>query len=1339
MALFWTVIALTALLNAAAAVSFGWRCAFNESTPPITAELQIDPHCTDVSFSNTDARGVFFINISVSAIILATPGVPRISVVFRNFSWGDGAMVLFDNLNVVANRDTLLTASPGVELSIEIIDCVGRNGAIVFAGSFPPHTSIKLFGINMTAVSTSAYPPILPWLAPNRGSWDKFDFITLRNVSFVDGSSLAVERSFFRIAPSRWFFLRFSGNVRIVNASRILLANLNITGIEELVYVRDSSLLFHNSSSMELHRCSLKAGQWSAVRFVESNVSISLESRILVSVSDFRAFSAPSIVSSCLVMSQTTLSIIHGSAFALVDSIFVLTSNESTFGNTPAAVRMSEVVATVSHDSKISIERCTCSALSNQATALSLDSNTMVVSDRSTLRFVDTIFSSELLTSALIGSTNLSFARGSRWDIQRCTFSSFLMNIFLGNSNVLISDNSEWTISGGSFTVVGSGVALAPARNLGVLGSVVTVASSSVWTITDVSFTCTISSSAASNWGFANGYKADFSVPYWTVVIVDDMSVWRTIRCSFTNDAWTSSQGLISFSPATVTVTNGSEWIFEDCVGSSSTGIGGAIALQSAVIFYPTVRTITTVVAVRNNSGFRVLRCSFAALRAPALVVTGTSLLVSHFSVWIVEGSMLSGSSVALSFTSPVIFTDSSAFLLTGVVFSGAVVMASGVTVEEGSVMQLNRSEIVIDSAQSVPISSSVGDGDVRTCVEMGLLRAGHGSGVRVLENKCLHSAPLSDLRTVVVFYALVALAAAGGPFPSVVDRCNTVNGAVVVAVPPVPEAAISLPCGACHTPVDCFWPLTEPSNFTKMACGSACPCIENSCLTLDSACFPVTPSGPSSSVCRANKDFNVRLRITTTHSATPSAFTSLSASATVHHQETAQIRSPTAAYVSAVSVGLSVFIYGSSGAAALQRMQAQQRINNCGSESSGDDGEGIDFASSPTQLKIPDDSSRSSSLVRGAVVGNVALWAACAAVAIFLAKLLQQRNVTESLRTSCAELGLPGLLSVPYSILMIPTVEASATLLASSSAASVANVLIGLLGILLCFFIAALFAYVTVFRVAANSVARMSQAHIQVVEKSSATRSDPHWSLAQSLAGLKLLFVTHFSNMWEWSDRRGSSGFTAMWGELFEAFVPHRQWFMSVESTSDCITAVLAGLAATVDASSSEAESGCSKLAVLSAVISIALLISLLLLRPYGASGERRVVSVNAAVTAVASVLTAARIETQMLTALQALLNLLAAFVFVLGLVAEGRFATLWTRSLRVAVCVRDARRLRRQRQQQSARHRDGQLVVPSDLLLSVMMAHDGGSADWVRDRLLVLEHLVRFICESPRDEQPL
>jgi hypothetical protein len=420
-------------------------------------------------------------------------------------------------------------------------------------------------------------------------------------------------------------------------------------------------------------------------------------------------------------------------------------------------------------------------------------------------------------------------------------------------------------------------------------------------------------------------------------LVVEGGSDWIVKGCIAT----VTAASAIFFLFFHVVIANGSSWRVEDSVDSTLGTSAAALALEFSTL------------VVRASSEVRMEQNAFAAVSAAAVLVTQSSrVVISELSAWVIEGGSYSGMSNAVKFDrkSEIVVERASSMVLSGVTLiakaeaDAAVKLSNGVTVESGSLLLVHTNNLQQQTRWAQ-----------MTCIDLGTMRLGDYGAIRFTNNDC--TTP-TDSAASSVDIALMRgreqISEATG-FPQLVARCNRVNGAVwspdADALELMPNFVL-VRCGLCNALVDCFLPLTDVPAFTRLACaddgassaastsgfvGAAqCPCVAQcggaGCSSLRGRmCLPGTATAFGAN--RASEAFHgVRLRLTLTASITQSAPGSVTYSATLHDKDpNTDGTISSAQHRSAVVGSTAMALKGGAAASMMQRMLAQQRINNCG------------------------------------------------------------------------------------------------------------------------------------------------------------------------------------------------------------------------------------------------------------------------------------------------------------------------------------------------------------------------------------------------------------------------
>ena len=320
---------------------------------------------------------------------------------------------------------------------------------------------------------------------------------------------------------------------------------------------------------------------------------------------------------------------------------------------------------------------------------------------------------------------------------------------------------------------------------------------------------------------------------------VTSLSNWTISGCKIEGLGGTPA---FLFSQFTATFANGSSWIIADCDAMADGA--GALLLQSSSV------------TIANASEARFERNLFTGKGGPSVALVASSrLVVLGLSLWsIVNGSMVgSGAgSVTSSSNSIIVIDGASAVVIQGVTMVGtqgpAVMLGGGAAVSDSSLLMLQRNVLHVSSDH---------------CVDIGLLTITDWGTFRILDNDCTGANDGGG-----VFLAGRSDTYIESRFPLLVSRCNSVNGmeqkelwkAAGITV----GSASSLTCGRCDAVVDCFWPLTSPSFFTRMQCAAGdgealrCSCMSE-CGGSPGLCLPGPATLSSSDSCSTNSDHRVR------------------------------------------------------------------------------------------------------------------------------------------------------------------------------------------------------------------------------------------------------------------------------------------------------------------------------------------------------------------------------------------------------------------------------------------------------------------------------------------------
>ena len=976
--------------------------------------------------------------------------------------------------------------------------------------------------------------------------------------------------------------------------------------------------------------------------------------------------------------------------FVLSGTIVIRDSSSMAFGSTAIEVNLDGYAVLIT-DSLVDLDRqstlsfTNCSFATSVTAGFSLRDSVMTLNASSQLIFVSCALSAASSGVGLtIVQSSMTLVRNSSWIFQSCNLTGTLAGMNLIGSTVSVLSSSMWGLLESNFS--GSTYAA-----LGIISSSIFVSGGG--SIVSL-FRCKLTTSA----GFAalliSNDLTNLTAPG-SRLVASNSSAVSLSHCILEGYCMTANCGGLIIYGSSVLITNGSTFRL---LSSSITSLGldGGLVLERAVV-----------VIMHSSEWILVGNTIISIFRAALSIAVGSSVVVSDLSLWMVSNGSMVGQRGAMMTTadSVVRLMGSSAWHMNGVmmeVTGGATSTTKAVVLLSSGVTVMTSSEFVV-SGNTLQVSPS--SAASIACLNLGQLSLSTFGNIRLTENNCTASS---------VFLAGSWNGAGDGS--TVIERCNTMNGARWLPSLLEMSGVVSLLCGRCDARVDCFWPLVEPTAYPKMRCDDQCRCSTGcGAGTGGNLCLPGpgTYLGVSDGTCVPNAKGSGRFGLTRTVSLNES-FTAGTMTRTLTLEEEEQVEvlrwssaaGPLhASFVAAVSAA--VVLYGPSGAGTMQRMAAQQTVNSCSSGKSS----GADFSSSPTQMNFGPAGGTASSnapYVRGTVIGNVLLWAACVAVAGIASLVLMRRGVTSKLRESGILLGLPGRLYAPFSMLVVPTLTAGTMLLAGGGVVP-GDAAVGILGIVVCGT-----------SIAAIVLTTTGQRFMAAAVPSGEARATD-LATKERVVGF---VATALANPFGWVNRRrrAAVGFVERHGLLFEAYRPDRQWFCGAELSASAAGGVIAGLVLLDDGDGTV----CERLQVVSAMAAVSFLLGVALLRPYGAAADGHLALTNAAVTATSAVLGACGVDTTVLTAAQAYLNAASAILIVAALIAEGRL----TSALRHA---RDLLGGARDRTAHSSAS-----VVGGKLFGGLQQQQQqhralGGSAT---DRLRALESIINLICSPSREE---
>ena len=1139
--------------------------------------------CTNISFVDVSISGnSSTLNVSLTSLLMLNSTASlSVTISFLRLALLDGASLVIDSTSATPAA----SSPPPALVSIFIKSLLGRNGAMAFTGAFPPGTVILVSDVNITADNAQSVPrfSMLDSIKPRISK-----MLLIVNLTLMDNSSFIIERMFLTILDvlhgGNCTALALMGNVTIANMSSMVMVNLTLNTTDMAgIYSHASAIQLINGSFWSITGASLTAiGGAFVVEY--TYLSVYDHSEWLISLSNFSGS-----VGVAFRVSSTRTYIIHSSSWIFSKCFFV--------GRSMAIFLLDEQVWQKSET---------------------------IFSDLSTVAFLDCSFSA-LSTSSICFCTAVNVTRMSSLWFQGCIFSSTLWIGFSIAGPVALSGESSmmfalchfegyvagWSIANTSLTLNSSRVQVSDSQFRGTLcAMIVTSLAARLTHGSSLLIKSSQLSAGSSNKAFGVLLlgKSQLYTPK-TLLMIDRQSNWTYSGCTIKGLFDTPA---ILFAASSVQLSNGSSWNMLDCYAS---------AVASVIVFN------TARITMSQSSEMIMLRSTFLSTTGigPAIALLAASqMVVSGFSMFSVMNGSLVGP-ITASIDSLLHVRDASALVVCGIQITVSssgpgVALSCGVTISASSMLMLRKIVIQVSSTDH--------------CMDVGLLAVEEWGTVRVLDNECFGTSGDGSFLIGSVDKSLTAPNA----FPFFVSRCNAVRGAVQRRM--WQDAGIfgasALPCSHCDAAVDCFWPLTEVSSlFTRIACGDItggtapeCPCMAE-CGSVREMCLP----GPQTYLailrsvdsCVVNGEHNVRPVV----SQTASGNVTLSAAITPSTTQLPQIfgNSVNRAFHTSIVVAVTAaaLLYGPLGAGMVQRIEAQQLLNSCASGLAAPD-----FSSSPTQMQIGKDGA---AYARGTVVGNILLWFACFLAAGAAAIILMVLRRSNSVAGSCVVMRLPGRLYMPYTVLLVPTLTASTTLVAGGIGAG--DAVLGAVGIGLCSCAVVVIALQT-------ATARFMAVAVRTVTGPSTIGLVQRWAKAL-LAGQS-----------EWTNRRraAAQGYIERWGHLFEPYVARRQWFCIVESAFSAAAGVLAGLVLLDDGDGVM----CGRLQLLSVFTSCASVTAIVLLRPFCAPVDHALAVSNAVITAGSAMFGAFGVDTALLTALQAYLNAVGATIFFAALLVDHR-----------------------------------------------------------------------------------
>jgi hypothetical protein len=721
-------------------------------------------------------------------------------------------------------------------------------------------------------------------------------------------------------------------------------------------------------------------------------------------------------------------------------------------------------------------------------------------------------------------------------------------------SSILLDDGSSFVVRDARLTGEGP----ASLAGLAVASSVVKILNGSLWLVT---------SSTITHQGFSGGAVA-FAMTQLTIENSSEMTL--------SNCKMTSSSVALGLLQTAVIISGNSSWRLLICSLQSSSDSTFQLGLD-------------TLLEVRGNSEWIVRNSTIIATGPSSISValSGLSITVAGMSLMLWSGLDLRSENAAIAYlvSSTVVCSTFSAFVVDDSVMTvspSSAVLSATEPRARSAIRFASTSTVIIANyswmrLNSVNVRYGGKEPALCACVRM-------TGRLRVLSFGVLSFAN--------IFCDGFSNTAGAFEFPSSFSpdgtgamhhQCNLVSGAAAPRSS-FPRSAVSASCDVCDFRISCFVPLTvEPAQVSKTTCNPEkplrCPCSPGCGGT--SACLPGRPACQA----RARRPLYGSLSQSVTSSVSEEA----TASATVEFPPNSPVRSDlsrAAIWTGAASIVASGGAPASSHAGTLQRIFALQRLSQCGTET--DTSETLDIPSSPTQLCFGPTEGR---CLRGAVMGNVAVLAGFAAVAVVVTVAAAHIR-RQSREEVAASFGLPGLLWKPYTMLSLPTMTSSVTLLGATT--SRADRIVALVGLAVVFAPFTVLVVLTTRRFAGKCV-----------------RNPLHQQ--QLTPRLPAILSYVFEPPHHWASRDGSF-FVEMWETLFEDYVRGRPWFGVLDTVCSFFTALLTGMV-------SDDPAICQRLLIAATVVSVFYLGSLAVLWPYAARLDTALSLLNAPLAVAISV----------------------------------------------------------------------------------------------------------------------
>ena len=678
-------------------------CSLSDTT--LLSSDMIMSSCTSVVLSNVTFHGVgTFANMSIGGILLANPTSPIITLSLLNCIVSGGAVVFIDG--IVRGTMATMPVMPAVSTNILIQSLRGLNGAIVFRGSFPRHTSIIMTSTNMTADS-QAIAPTLPSLDPYNATSAKM--VMLVDLALVDNSSWTMQNSSLTvIGQVSWYAMFVTGSLVIANESALVMLNIMLSSSfvtffathANISVTKSSKWMVGNSSFLATATDAAPAGQdltYDAFYVSLSSVVISDSSQWLFNNCSFSAArTAPG-------------SAVYAYGFDLTLSTLIV-QDHSTWA-----------FASCIMDTRTQISSSVCSSLY-------LRSN-ITVQRHSEWRMVTCIFSSSCLSGTSIAAnidheSLVVISDNSSWGWIACSMSvtaagmfcsSFLAgNLFspqeLNQLSVVISDMSVWSFV--RCTILSQSLSLSTtsfAEGWLAIGATIWIANRSSFLFSRNNFVAV---------GMANAYALDFTN---SPITVSDASLFSISSCAITAVSASGAGDLGAFAlycRSNVTIADSSEWSWSSSNFSSSCPKG----TDSYGLFFGTHSKSSSSASSSAYPIAIVANSSWTIDKSQVFVSTTSKAAIAiHFlssSVLIDGGSLFSFTNLTISakhestiktdsfyseaffvFLSSVIVSNTSMFILRNLVISSlANVDAYGIDFTKSRVTVTHGSSLVMQT-----------------------------------------------------------------------------------------------------------------------------------------------------------------------------------------------------------------------------------------------------------------------------------------------------------------------------------------------------------------------------------------------------------------------------------------------------------------------------------------------------------------------------------------------------------------------------------------------------------------------------------------------------------------